>query len=395
MLMLSRLKFPITPLVNEMLDQLPAEIWTSSTTTFLDPAMAGGQFLVEIQRRLREAGHTDENIASRMYGCEKNKMRVNYAKNSKKLVTSNLCISDFLSYDWGTMKFDVIVGNPPYQNGNEKGGKSSLWRKFVSTAWSIVRKDGYLAMIVPHLSNNADDIGHIFVENQTTHVWKNVAHYFPGVGSSFTAWIVCKQPTSGPTLFVQENLRMTLDTNKLPKKIEAISIIDKFNSWPSKIQVRSSSQYFHTSVADGKDDQHLCSRPSPALPYKMRRTNGDTTFMWGAVEPDDYHKPKITFTYSGNPGFLYHTAQEPVGTIGFMSGHVLVKNQNEALSLISLYNTKAYRFVRDQITSGGMKGRGMYEQPALPLDRIWTDQEVYQALKLSKIEIDLIESLVK
>ena len=393
--MLSRLKFAISPLVKEMLDQLPASVWASSTTTFLDPSMGGGQFLVEIQQRLRDFGHSDENIGDRVYGCEKNKLRVNYAKNNKKLVSKHLYISDFLSYNWGDMKFDVIVGNPPYQNGNEKGGKSSLWRKFVASSWDLVTHQGHLAMVVPHLSNNADDIGHIFVENQTTHVWKNVAQHFPGVGSSFTAWIVCKEPTHAPTCFVQENVYLSLDTNKLPKNIEAISIVDKFKSWPQKIQVKSSSQYFHTSVADGKDDSHLCSKPSPELLYKIRRTNGDTAFMWGAVEPDDYHKSKITFTYSGNPGFLYHTKQDPVGTIGFMSGHVLVKNQQEANSLISLYETKAYRFVRDQITSGGMKGKAMYEHPALPLDREWTDQEVYQQLNLSDKEIELIETLIK
>ena len=65
MLMLSRLKFPIEPLVKNMLDQLPMDVWTSSTTTFLDPAMGGGQFLVEIQRRLRAAGHSDDNMVAK------------------------------------------------------------------------------------------------------------------------------------------------------------------------------------------------------------------------------------------------------------------------------------------------------------------------------------------
>ncbi len=67
--MLSRLKFAIAPLVKEILDNLPDSIWTSSSTTFLDPAMGGGQFLVEIERRLRVAGHSDENIANRVFGC--------------------------------------------------------------------------------------------------------------------------------------------------------------------------------------------------------------------------------------------------------------------------------------------------------------------------------------
>ncbi len=75
-----------------------------------------------------------------------------------------------------------------------------------------------------------------------------------------------------------------------------------------------------------------------------------------------------------------------------MSGHVLVKNQNEADSLISLFESKAYRFVRDQVSTGGMKGQQIYEQPLLTLDRVWTDQEIYLALNMSQEEIDLIES---
>lgn len=162
MLMLSRLKFPITPLVNEMLDQLPAEVWTSSTTTFLDPAMAGGQFLVEIQRRLRETGHSDTNIASRMYGCETGQMRVNYAKNNKKLVTDNLYKMDFLTHDWGDMKFDVIVGNPPYQSETTASrlgsrGESAVWPSFVKTSLSLLKGEGWMCMVHPTSWRKPDD----------------------------------------------------------------------------------------------------------------------------------------------------------------------------------------------------------------------------------------------
>ena len=42
--MLERIK-PLDALVVEILDQLPKEVWTSKTSTFLDPAMGGGQFV--------------------------------------------------------------------------------------------------------------------------------------------------------------------------------------------------------------------------------------------------------------------------------------------------------------------------------------------------------------
>ena len=80
--MLGRLKFDITQLVDEILDQLPKEVWSSSTTTFLDPAMSGGQFLKAVIVRLRKYGHSNNNITSRIFGFESNVMRVNIA--SKK-----------------------------------------------------------------------------------------------------------------------------------------------------------------------------------------------------------------------------------------------------------------------------------------------------------------------
>jgi hypothetical protein len=230
------------------------------------------------------------------------------------------------------------------------------------------------------------------VENQTTHVWCDVSSHFPRIGSNFVAWIVVNRPVTDPTLFVQEQEMIKLSSEPLPKNIKAMGIVNKFNNWSDKIKVVSSSQYKHTSVADGKDDEHLYSQKTNNLKFKMRRTNGDTMFMWGAVEPDDYSKTKVSLTYSGYPGFTFHSKNDPVGTIGFMSGHILVKNKAEADSLTSLYESKAYKFVRNQISSGGMRGQKIYEQPLLPLDRLWTDSEVYMMLNLSPDEIKLIES---
>lgn len=392
MIGVNRVKLPIQALVKEILDQLPPHTWTDPDITFLDPAMAGGQFILEIERRLKAAGHSDKNIASRVWGCEERLIRVKYVQNWHKAISQNLYVRDAITHDWGDMKFNVIVGNPPYQNGNEKGGKSSLWRRFVVQSWNLLDSDGYMAMVVPRLPNDAEDLGHIFVQNQTTHVWTDVSQHFNGVGSTFMAWIVQKTPAIYPTLFVQEQIALKLTVNKLPKNIRAMSIVKKFDSWPEKIPVCSSRQYKHTSVADGKDDDHLSSKQSKNRCYKIRRTNGDTKYMWGAVEPDDYKKTKVTLTYSGYPGFTFHSKNDPVGTIGFMSGHILVKNKAEADSLISIYESKAYKFVREQISTGGMKGQKIYEQPLLPLTHVYSNAEIYQILGITEEEKSLIET---
>jgi len=151
--MLGRLKFDISKLVEEILDQLPNEVWTSSVSTFLDPAMAGGQFVSAIERRLHNNGHSDENIASRVFGFESNPMRINYAVNKYRLV-GNYIASDFLEADID-MKFDNIVGNPPYQNTHKKDGESKrkvgnkLWYQFIFKADNLLKENGHVALVTP------------------------------------------------------------------------------------------------------------------------------------------------------------------------------------------------------------------------------------------------------
>jgi hypothetical protein len=151
----------------------------------------------------------------------------------------------------------------------------------------------------------------------------------------------------------------------------------------------------HTSVADGKDEDHLSRFKSSRLKYMLRRTSGANYTMYGAVEPTDYYLPKIAFTFSGNPHYKYHDSKDPIGTIKYQSGHILVKNKKQAQNLIKLYQSKLYRFCQAQMLSGGMRGKNFYELPELNLDRAWTDQDIYQHFQLTKAEINQIETSIK
>ena len=84
--MLSRMKFEIEELVNEMLDHLPDSVWTSESTTFLDPAIGGGQFVREIERRLKAHGHSDSNIRHRVFGFEESDLHIKFAVNKYRLL---------------------------------------------------------------------------------------------------------------------------------------------------------------------------------------------------------------------------------------------------------------------------------------------------------------------
>jgi len=389
--MLGRLKFEISNLVNQVLDQLPKEVWSSSVTTFLDPSMGGGQFVRAIESRLRKYGHSDSNIANRVFGYESNVMRVRFAVNKYKLIGTY--VAKDLVKEPTNMQFDVVIGNPPYKNKNETGGASSLWRKVITKSWGLLKDNGTMAMVTPRLANTSNDIGYIFTDFQVTTVFTDVAKHFPGVGSSFYAWVAVKSPKTKAAFFVDENISIDLTKDlALPKDIAAMPIMAKLSNNVSNFECTSSKEYLHTSIADGSDEAKMTRYPVSTHPFKLRRTSGKNYYVYGSVEPTDYYANKVVMTFSGNPHYQYHSAETPVGTIKFQSGHILVKDQEEGENLIHLFNSLLYRFLISQKITGGMRGRHFYEMPKMDLSVKWSDSDLYKHFGLTQEEIDYVEA---
>jgi len=95
-----------------------------------------------------------EHIVEKMlYMCEINPKNV---KISKKIFGSNanICCGDFIEEtdkclkQFGVEKFDIIMGNPPYnKNGISKG--MAFWKEFVQKSLSLLSQDGFLEFIHP------------------------------------------------------------------------------------------------------------------------------------------------------------------------------------------------------------------------------------------------------
>ena len=62
--------FTPTPLVNNILNDLPKELFTDTTKTFIDPACGDGQFLSEVLIRKLEQGHDFTQALSTIYGVD-------------------------------------------------------------------------------------------------------------------------------------------------------------------------------------------------------------------------------------------------------------------------------------------------------------------------------------
>lgn len=195
-------------LANDVLDLLPSNIWSNPSITFLDPCCKTGVFLREITIRLIE-GLKDEIpdlqervnhiLTKQVFGiaiteltalmtrrtlyCSKNangkysictefgnnggniyyNPKVNHQwKNGKCILcgaSQELWQRDdkLESYAYAfihkpikelfNVKFDVIIGNPPYQLDNGGGSDIPLYHKFVEEAKKLNPK--YITMIIP------------------------------------------------------------------------------------------------------------------------------------------------------------------------------------------------------------------------------------------------------
>lgn len=174
-------------LINDMLDQLPPEVWTDPAKKWLDPAAGFGNFFMEVYPRLMKSlepvipklSERRRHILTQMlYMVEFNpescaRIRENPVffdqdeeGNLVMAVNLNLFCGSFLDPRVGTtafdtrdgpVYFDLIVGNPPFNadqtHEGKKGGGANLWPKFVdkSLRSNLLKPDGLLLFVHPAL----------------------------------------------------------------------------------------------------------------------------------------------------------------------------------------------------------------------------------------------------
>lgn len=378
--MLGRLKFQIDVLVNQLLSHLPDEIIKDGV--FLDPALGGGQFVKEVEKKKLLLGVPENEIAEQVYGLEENVLRKDYAVNKNNLKGSYE-IGKFLEVTFN-MKFDVIIGGPPFHDTGTNL-KGNLWSKFITKASQLLKDDGYLIFVTPPswMSGTNDkgnkkkkEIQDFFTKNHIVYLDLDANIHFNGIGSLFSAYVVKKTKLKGLTKVVSNKIKSNLDLHgfkTLPKDLNSttLSLVQKFLSYPDK-------KPFSAVGCVGW--------PQPEGQEKYKIYNTANSFASSNKEPKNSKERKVVVSV---PSKLVATYDDGVYGCSINSGWMPVIDKAEGELYVNAVNSKYIQTVFKLCKYSGFNNILLLKSFPKILDS--DDIMIYNQFKLTEEEISFIE----
>jgi|APGre2960657373_1045057.scaffolds.fasta_scaffold04694_3 site-specific DNA-methyltransferase (adenine-specific) len=396
--MLSRMKFEIEPLVAEILNQLPESVWVSDSTTFFDPAIGGGQFVRAIEQRLRDNGHNDANIRSRVFGFEESELHIRFAVNKYNLVGQYVCkpYEKFFELD-DTMKFDVVIGNPPYQDkkGNENSTNSAdLYAKFVIK--NIELSKNFIALVIPSAwtgPKNSNLKKVVFEDNQPIILNTHKDKWFDVFMN--TCYFVTTKGRKGQTLLTDNydnKVSVVLDSDfAVPTDLSVLAIQNKINSFAKKGNLSKNWLRGHLhlnqikSVSKGVEFIEAVGSKNAGLTISVINPAVETT---GA----GLHKVVIP-----NMGSTDTIGNIKIADSSQVGGHSVVflttRNTKESTNLKAYLESKLMRWVIKAVKISTPNSKKVFSfVPSIDLSKLWSDEDLYQHFGLTQEEIDYVEA---
>lgn len=495
--------------VNQMLDRLPESLWQDKNAKFLDPVCKSGVFLREIAKRLIKGlelqipdlqERLNHIFSQQLYGvaiteitallsrrslycakrangeysvctsfeneegnifkpktehiwadgkcteCGANRNELDRGEYLESYAYAFIHPSQlYKEWDIKKMKFDVIIGNPPYQlgvgnNGGNRSKAKAIYHQFIEQAIKLDPK--YVVMITPSrwMTRQTEGVPDAWIDKMLDsnqfieiHDFLNAKGIFTGTppegGVNYFLWDRDYEGQVKYYLYKDSNDKSPFVENRYLNSMGlGIVIRDKYLSGIlNKIQNKegdfiSNGRSFSTLVSPKDFFTNKTNLTSSwngfmdnktevfYIKYYLNKQKHKTKYAWVSenqipknLKTKDLNKVYIPAAYGGAEQVLgYPFYGEPNSVcsqtylvIGYdVNKHKL--SQNDCINIISYIKTKFFRYLVSIKKKTQNGPRSVYELvPLQDFSKPWTDEELYQKYGLDEKEIAFIEKMVR
>ena len=473
---------------NQMLDMLPQELFCNPDTKFLDPGCKSGVFLREIAKRLLKGlegiypdlqERTDHIFKEQLYGIAITELTSHLTRRSlycSKTANGNYSVVHFDTIDgniryktiqhrWQNgkcvfcgaaksqydraddlethayelihtikpeeifkMRFDVIIGNPPYQLSDGGGDGSSaqpIYHRFVQQAKKMNPR--YISMIIPARwysgGKGLDDFRSEMLHDEriaVIHDFPETSDCFPGInirgGVCYFLW---DKLHKGECTVVNHKQDM-VNTMSRPLLEDGAETFIRYNS---AVSILEKVMQFHEETMDNRVSSRLpFGIPSNFTDYVLapdakhnvilyrseRSKNADRKVYIAPInitkniEWKEKIKVLVSKASPGGDEYPHAIISAPVladkNSVCTETYLIVdfVDSEEEGQNLISYMNTKFFRFMMSLIKNTQNISKGVFAfVPVQDWSKPWTDEELYAKYGITEDEIAFIDSMIR
>lgn len=471
-------------LVNDILDLLPSDLWSNPDAKFLDPVSKSGVFLREIAKRLdkgleniitEKQERINHIFKNQLYGIAITELTSLLSRRSvygSKIANGKYSFCDSfndeqgniryerLNHNWQggkcvfcgasqevydreneletyaynfihtnnpetifNMKFDVIIGNPPYQmndGGGRDSGAISLYHKFIQQAKKLNPK--FISMIIPARwysgGKGLDDFRNEMLNDNRIceiHDFPETSDCFPGLnirgGICYFLWNSdysgdCKIINYKNNKILSESTRPLLEdkSNVFVRYNEAIEIlrkVKKFNEKTFDESVSSRKPFGIDSnfneFQNNKSQNHNIHLHrfgdngfvSETQVLKNKQWINEIKVLVSKASPggDNYPHQIISKPIISEP---LSCCTETYLVVGVYENLIIAEN------VVKYMQTRFFRFMMSLIKNTQNISKGVFAfVPIQNFDEEWNDIKLYEKYGINQTEIDFIETLIR
>ena len=327
-------------------------------------------------------GHGSEiDVLVDMYGTEITKKIVYNDKYSflcnqikRKYPDIQVIQGDFIKLEFN-MKFDIVVGNPPFQSTEDGSKRKKMWVQFAEKAMELADVVAFVTPTAWQKENSKyfKDIAEQIEQNLVA--YKDANDHFT-VGEDIGYWIVDKNSS---------NIVSVINNNPCFPIYNKMLKVNKDDKWHYR-------DFQQPHALENK--KKLLFTATPTKDFNV-------PIYWTAKQVRYCRQKDVKYTgwkvIVNNSGHFYdatnldkYSRVDNSMTVGLGAWGIKVENEQEGNNVLTWVRSKLYRVVVTKIKTGGFNNP-FIELQSLGVKKAWTDEEIYKYFNLTDDEIKYIE----